>query len=68
MEKNKLERINFLAKKSKTEALSEEEIKEQKLLRKEYIDGFKIGFQSTIESIVIVDENGNRRKLEPKKK
>ena len=37
MEKTKIDRINYLAKKSKEEGLSEAELAEQKALREEYL-------------------------------
>ena len=51
-----LNRINELAKK---ESLTEQEKMEQSLLRKEYIRQFKMGFKQQLESIKIVDPNGN---------
>ena len=38
LKKEKLERINHLAKKSKEQGLTDEEKKEQEALRKEYIN------------------------------
>ena len=38
MEKEKINRINELARKSKTEKLTDEELAEQKALRQEYIN------------------------------
>lgn len=49
MEQWKLDRINALAKISKTRTLSTEEKKEQDLLRREYIDLFKENLRSTLE-------------------
>lgn len=63
MVKEKLDRINFLAKKSKAEGLSPEETQEQAALRKEYLDEFRKSFRSQLENIVIVDEEGNRKPL-----
>lgn len=63
MEQKKIDRINFLAKKQKTEGLTEEEKEEQKVLRREYIDAFKESLVSQLESIYIVDEKGNKKKL-----
>ena len=55
MEKKKIERINELAKKSKTkEGLTIEEKKEQQNLRKEYIANFKNNLKQTLESIKYV--------------
>jgi len=63
-----LDRINFLAKKSRTEGLTEEEKAEQAKLRREYIDSIKGQIVGTLENTYIVDEvTGEKRPL-PKKK
>ena len=67
MEKAKLDRINYLAKKSKTEGLSEEEKTEQVALRKEYIAEFRAQFTGMLENTVIERPDGTRESL-PKKK
>ncbi|MDD7511382.1 MAG: DUF896 domain-containing protein [Peptostreptococcaceae bacterium] len=47
-----IERINQLAKKSKTtEGLTEEEAKEQAVLRRKYIDSFKSNLRAHLDSI-----------------
>ena len=51
-----IDRINFLANKSKSEGLTEEEKKEQAELRQEYLRLFKEGFRQRLESIEIVKE------------
>jgi len=56
MEKSKIDRINFLAKKSKEEGLSEGELAEQKALREEYLSAVRRNFRQTLESIEIVDK------------
>ena len=56
MEKSKIDRINYLAKKSKEEGLSENELMEQKALREEYLAAIRRNFRSTLESIEIVDK------------
>lgn len=68
MEQSKIDRINFLAKKSRTEELSPEEKEEQALLRREYIDSFKRSLVGQLENTYIVDEKGNKKKVERKKK
>ena len=63
MDQKKIDRINFLAKKQRAEGLTEEETAEQKDLRREYIDAFKQSLVSQLDSIYIVDEKGNKKKL-----
>lgn len=67
MEQKKIERINELARKSKTpEGLTDEEKQEQANLRLEYINSYKASLISQLENTYIVDEQGNKRKLERK--
>jgi len=56
-----IKRINELSRKSKTNGLTEDEKAEQQKLRRAYIDAFKGNLRTTLESIVLVDENGNRK-------
>lgn len=68
MDEIKIQRINELARKSKTPSgLTEQEKVEQKILRQEYIASYKRNLVSHLESIYIVDENGNKHKVEKKK-
>lgn len=53
--KEKLDRINYLAKKSKKEGLSQVEKEEQDRLRQEYLKSFREGFKSRLENIEIVE-------------
>jgi uncharacterized protein YnzC (UPF0291/DUF896 family) len=53
-----IKRINELARKSKSEGLTSEELEEQKVLRQEYIQKFKQGVINTISTIKIVDKDG----------
>ena len=59
MEKEKIERINFLAKKSKTEGLNEAELKEQAQLRKEYIEAFRRNLRGQLDNIDIKEADGS---------
>ena len=63
MEREKIDRINFLAKKSKNEPLSESELAEQKALRAEYIAEIRYSFGQTLESTVIQYPDGTRKNL-----
>ena len=67
MEKEKIERINFLAKKSKTEGLTEEEKIEQKALRDEYIAGFRANLRGILDNTYIQNPDGSKTKVESKK-
>ena len=63
MDKEKITRINYLAKKSKTEGLSEGEKMEQTVLRNEYRQYMRNGYMAEFSNTYIVDENGNKRSL-----
>lgn len=67
MTDSKIERINQLARKAKAEGLTPEEQQEQAQLRKEYIAGFRNSLRAQLDNTVVVDPNGNRRPLKPKK-
>lgn len=57
MTKEKIERINELARKSRTaEGLTEEERSEQAALRQEYRDSIKASLIGHLENIEIVDK------------
>ncbi len=55
MDKVKIERINFLARKAKAEGLSEAEKAEQKALRDEYRAEFRRSLIEQLDSIEFVD-------------
>lgn len=67
MEQKKIDRINELARKSRAEGLTPEEAEEQKTLRAEYIAAFRQSLTGQLESLVIVDKDGNRTRPERKK-
>ncbi|AZB43046.1 DUF896 domain-containing protein [Bacillus sp. FJAT-42376] len=56
---DKIARINFLSKKSKSEGLTGEEQKEQKKLREEYLRTFRSSMKNTLKSVTVVDPEGN---------
>ncbi len=63
MNQIKIDRINELARKSKTVGLTEDEKLEQANLRKEYIASFRANLEATLDTIYVVDEQGNKTKL-----
>ena len=56
LEKYKMNRINELARKSKSEGLSAEEKEEQESLRKEYIEKFREHFKGHLNRIRFVED------------
>ena len=68
MEQKKMDRISELYRKSQAEGLTEEEKKEQAVLRREYIDSFKRSLTGQLVNMYIVDEKGNKTKVERKGK
>lgn len=59
MSKEKLSRINDLAKKAKAEGLSDEEATEQTALRKEYLQNIRNSFTNQITTMTVIDPEGN---------
>ena len=66
MLQEKIDRINFLSKKSKTVGLTDEEKLEQQKLRQEYIAEWRLGMTQVLDNTYIMDEKGNKKKLAPK--
>lgn len=58
MTDEKIQRINELYHKSKSVGLTEEEAKEQKVLRREFIDAFKRNLRSQLDNISIEEPDG----------
>ena len=63
MEQSRIDRINELARKSKTVGWTEEEKAEQAVLRRESIDSVKASLVGHLENTYYVDEKGNKTKL-----
>lgn len=55
-----LDRINELARKQRTEGLTEEEKQEQATLRKEYIEEFRASFKAQLDNTYVEDAQGNK--------
>ena len=67
MEQSLIDRINFLARKSRAEGLTEEEKTEQAALRAAYIAEFRAGLRGTLDNTYIERPDGSREKLQGKK-
>lgn len=68
MEKEKIARINELAKKSKTpEGLTDAEKNEQAALRAEYIAEFRAAFANQLDHTVIQRPDGTKESLKKSK-
>ena len=63
MEKEKVNRINELARKSKEAELTEEEKQEQAALRQEYINEIRMSFGAMLDNTVIQYPDGTRKSL-----
>ncbi len=59
-------RINILARKAKTQALTAEEIAERDKLRRIYLDSVKANLVGQLENTYIVGPDGVKKKLERK--
>lgn len=58
MKEEKIRRINELYHKAKEEGLTEEEKKEQKILRQEYIEAFRENLRGQLNNISIKEKDG----------
>ena len=63
MTQEKIDRINALYRKSQAEGLTEEEKKEQALLRKEFAASVKSNLRSQLNNIDMVNEDGSVENL-----
>ena len=59
MDEQKIARINELYHKSKAEGLTDAELKEQQILRREYVDAFRQNLRSQLDNISIVEADGS---------
>ncbi|MFS0823516.1 DUF896 domain-containing protein [Bacillus sp. 1P02SD] len=59
LSKDKLNRINALAKKAKSVGLTDKEKEEQQELRQEYLRVFRNSMTNTLHSVTVVDPEGN---------
>ena len=68
MTQQELDRISKLTAISRERELTEEEQAERAVLRRKYIDSFKLSLTSQLDVTYIVDEKGNKKKVERKGK
>ncbi|MBO5290218.1 MAG: DUF896 domain-containing protein [Clostridia bacterium] len=66
MTQEKIDRINFLARKSREEGLTEAEALEQKNLRAEYVAAFRKSLENTLDNTVIQRPDGTRERVTKK--
>ena len=66
MDQKQIDRINELAHKAKTVGLTPEEDAERAQLRRLYLAADKRNLTAQLDNTWIVDEQGNKRKLEKK--
>ena len=66
MEQKKIDRINELARKAKEGPLTEAEMEERALLRREYIDSVVGSLKCQLDNTYIMDKNGRKTKLRKK--
>lgn len=66
MDQKKIDRINELACKAKTEGLTEEETAERAALRQEYVASVVGNLKGRLDNVYFVDDKGNKEKLQKK--
>lgn len=68
MEQSKIDRINALARKLKSEGLTEEEHAERAQLHVEYIEFYRNSLRGILDNTYIQHADGRKVKLKPKEK
>lgn len=63
-----IERLNYLAKNPKSKGLPTKKKPSKAAIRREYIDSVKASLKAQLDNTYIVDENGEKHKVQPKKK
>ncbi len=63
MDQTKIDRINELARRAKAEGLTEEEKREQDLLRKEYVATIRRNLRAQLDNIDVVNLDGTTENL-----
>ena len=66
MKKEEIKRMNDLYHLSQERDLSEEEFAEWEGLKKQYVADFKASLTAQLDNTYIIDDKGNKRKLEKK--
>jgi uncharacterized protein YnzC (UPF0291/DUF896 family) len=66
MKKEDIKRMNELYHLSQEKALSEDEFAEWEELKKRYVADFKASLTAQLDNTYIIDDKGNKRKLEKK--
>lgn len=67
MNQERLDRINYLYKKSQSEGLTDAEKEEQVTLRKEYVEAVRKNLRGTLETIKIQNPDGSITDLKEKR-
>lgn len=68
MTDEKIQRINALAQKARTEGLTQEEKAEQQELREAYIAGFRNSLKAQLDNTVVLNPDGTSYRLRQKRK
>ncbi len=61
-----IQRINFLARKSKSEGLTDEEKSEQYTLRRKYVDSVVGNLRGQLDNAVVIRPDGTEESIKPK--
>ncbi len=68
MDETKIKRINELYKKKKEGTITEEELKEQAVLRAEYVEAVRTNMRATLANVSIQEKDGTITPLTKKNK